>query len=163
MTGSIRDDAALGLLAGFFAGTEVGELRIPRCEACQRWHWYPKHRCPWCGDAGWSWHPAGSRAHLYTWARPRRAFHPDLSGREGEVVALVTVDEAPGVRLVTNLRDIDHPEIGMALEVGFDDVGGRCLPVFRPIPSPTEGDPVRSSDRSSAREKAPTSEVASDE
>lgn len=161
MTGGATPVAAPpNLLDGFFTGVEEGELRIPRCQACERWHWYPKHRCPWCGHAQWTWQAPGGLARLFTWSRARRAFHPRLAGREGEVIAVVELDGAPGVRLVTNLVGVDEPEIGMALEVVFAEVDERLLPVFRPLPDhrPEVGaDPPRPTGAPAA---PPTREVA---
>ena len=46
-----RDDFPLPdvddpLTAPYFAGAARGELMITRCEACERYVWYPDEQCP---------------------------------------------------------------------------------------------------------------------
>jgi uncharacterized OB-fold protein len=60
---------------------------------------------------------------------PKRTDETDETPR---IVALVQLEE--GVRLVSNLRDIDPQDVknDMEVEVSFAEVGGVRLPQFRP-------------------------------
>ena len=51
------------------------------------------------------------------------------------VIAIVSIDEQPDVRLVTNLVGIDPDDvrIGMPVEVTFEDHDPVFLPLFRPV------------------------------
>jgi uncharacterized OB-fold protein len=50
------------------------------------------------------------------------------------VIAIVELDEQPGLRLTTNLADcaLEDVKIGMRLAVTFERVGDTYLPLFRP-------------------------------
>ena len=66
---------------------------------------------------------------MHSWIVSRHPTEPDDAPR---IVALVDLEE--GVRLVSNLQDVDpaHVENDMPVEVVFADVDGFTLPQFRP-------------------------------
>ena len=118
----------------FWDGCRAGELRIPRCERCGRWIWYPAPTCPDCGDARHTWRPTSGGARLFTWVTVRRAFLPGYADRLPYVTALVELSEDPRVRLATFLRDAPAAGLraGMPMEVIFEPVSERLtLPAFR--------------------------------
>src|SRR5262245_53985195 len=86
-----------------FEGLACREIRLPCCGECGRFHWYPMPRCPHCQSSDIRWTSITGAARLYSWTVVRHAFHPSLRGALPYVVALVTFDDAPGVRLITNL------------------------------------------------------------
>lgn len=53
------------------------------------------------------------------------------------VIAIVDLDDAPGVRLTTNVVGCDPStvHIGMPVQVEFDHVDDVWVPVFRPVAS----------------------------
>lgn len=105
-----------------FEGLARREVRLPCCGDCGRFHWYPMPRCPHCQGGDIRWSPITSPATLYSWTVVRHAFQPALRGSLPYIVALVTFDDAPGVRLITNLVDVEPADIhvGMALRPSFD-------------------------------------------
>ena len=118
----------------FWEGTRAGELRIPRCNECGSWVWYPSAACPGCGGGAHAWTRVTGHGRVFTWVRVHRAFLPGYEGRVPFITALVELDE--GVRLATFLRDVppDGPRIGMRVEVTFERVDDRItLPMFRCI------------------------------
>ena len=73
------------------------------------------------------------RVHSYTLTH--YVFHPAFADAVPYPVALVELEEDPGVRIVSNLVQIDPRRIrsGMAVEVVFEDVSEEIsLPMFRP-------------------------------
>lgn len=56
---------------------------------------------------------------------------------EPYVVAIVELDEQPGLRLMTNLIGVavDDIRIGMPVQVVFESHGGVHLPLFGPVPA----------------------------
>ncbi len=116
---------------GFFAGLSRHELCFPRCRDCGRFHWYPLKHCPHCQGSDIGWQAVAGPAQLYSWTVVRYAFDPDFAGRLPYIVALVAFDEAPGVRLVSNLIEVETEdlEIGQALEPVFP---GDERVLFRP-------------------------------
>jgi uncharacterized OB-fold protein len=121
--------------APFWAGTLKGELRFPRCGSCQRFHWYPAVRCPFCHSPDIEWRSITSQPRVYTWTCVRRPLSPLFAIRGPHIVALVEFAEAPGIYLITNLVDCQPEEvhIGMPLEVVFQRVNDRLvMPLFKP-------------------------------
>jgi hypothetical protein len=115
------------LTAEFFAGAARGELVVPRCEQCDAWVWYPEPECPHCGGA-LSWRPTSGRGTLFSWAVVQRPFLPAFAEMVPFVTALVSLEEAPEVRIVTYVVDADAAELraDLPLEV-----------TFRPLTFPT--------------------------
>jgi len=71
--------------------------------------------------------------HSYTITHHRAA--PGFEDRVPFVVALVELEEQPGLRIISNLSGCgpDEMRIGMPVEVVFEDVTpGVTLPQFRP-------------------------------
>ena len=47
----------------FWDGVAAGELRLPRCSACQAWQWYPLPGVEHCPGASLDWTPVGPHGH----------------------------------------------------------------------------------------------------
>jgi uncharacterized OB-fold protein len=62
-----------------------------------------------------------------------------IPGSEPYVIAWVSIDEQPDVRLTTNLIDVEPEDVrvGLAVEVAFEHLEDVYIPLFRPV---TEGD-----------------------
>lgn len=118
--------------SGHFEALREGSIAFPYCARCERYHWYPMGRCPFCHGA-WYWKPASGPCRLLSWTRVYRHF----SAREDLVlpylVALVVFDDAPGVRLVSALMEVPPDPRPMAsLEPIIDaPQGGRPRLTFR--------------------------------
>jgi uncharacterized OB-fold protein len=85
--------------------------------------------CPRCGSLEWDVQEASGRGTVHSWIVSRHPTEPDRAPR---VVVLVDLEE--GVRLVSNLRDVDVSDVrnDMAVEVMFETVNDAVLPQFRP-------------------------------
>jgi uncharacterized OB-fold protein len=94
----------------FFAGAARDELLIPRCDECDRWVWYPEEACPGCGGA-LTWTATSGRGRLFSWAVVRRPFLPAFADLVPFVTALVELEEAPEVRIVTYVVDVDPADL----------------------------------------------------
>jgi hypothetical protein len=87
--------------------------------------------CPSCNSLAKDAVEASGRGWVYSFVMPQHPPDPFIEGRY--VVALVELEE--GVRIVSNLRDVDPDDvrIGMAVEVAFETFGGDLvLHQFRP-------------------------------
>ena len=105
---------------------------MPRCEDCGLVIFYPRSICPECRSRNTTWVDLSGRGTVYSYTVTRR-----IGGRWKDhtplVVAYVELEEGP--RMVTNLVDCDPEsvEIGVSVEVIFDDTGeGSAVPRFRP-------------------------------
>lgn len=111
------------------------ELRFQACAQCGTLRHPPGPMCPSCLSTEVKWVQAPPSARLFTFTVVHHASHPAVSERLPYVVALVEFDGMPGVRLVTNLTEIDPKavRIGMPIELWWDDTGdGQVVPRFRP-------------------------------
>jgi uncharacterized protein len=115
--------------AFFWEGTRNGQLLILHCDACDRWVHYPKPVCPRCGGPVAPKQASGRGVvHTYT------VTHNSVPGFEPPfAVVLVELEEQTGLRVVSNLVDVapDEVEIGMPVEVVFQEVEDVVLPLFR--------------------------------
>jgi hypothetical protein len=118
------------LTAEFFAGAARGVLTIPRCTGCDQWVWYPEERCPACGGA-LEWQVTSGQARLFSWAVVQRPFLPAFAEMVPFVTALVTLEEAPAVRIVTYVVDADPQSL--TADLPFEVT-------FRPLAFPTVPD-----------------------
>lgn len=121
-------DTANPLFAPYFDGLDAGELRFPRCDDCDRFHWYPKVRCPWCSGAALDWVPVARDGTLFSWTTVWHAFTTEFRNRVPYTVGLIEFPSAPGVRLVTRVT----------LTNGEEACCG--LPVRAVLPSKDDGD-----------------------
>ena len=71
------------------------------------------------------WTELAPRARLFSWAVVKRALHAPFQGIAPYISAVVELDEAPGVRLVTRVidRDPDSLRMNEPLSVVFEDLG----------------------------------------
>ena len=93
-------------------GLRHGTLRIPRCEDCGAWNWYPLAACRSCGGTRFAWQTLSPRGRLHSWTRVHRGF-TSRPIPTPFLVGLVDLLEAPGVRIPCRLRaDAGEPVIG---------------------------------------------------
>ncbi|MBU6283644.1 Zn-ribbon domain-containing OB-fold protein [bacterium] len=115
----------------FWDGLKQGKILVQRCKGCARLRHPPRPMCPHCNSLLWDTIEASGRGTLHSFVLPR---HPQWPWFEGTyVVALVDLEE--GLRLVTNLVDVDPAEVTIGMPVEgrvehFDD--GVSLHQFRP-------------------------------
>ena len=117
----------------FWDAAREERLLIKHCNACGKYHFYPRPFCPYCWSDDVEWFEASGRATLYTWSVVHRNDLPPFPERLPYVAAVVDLEEGP--RVMTNIVDCDPADlrIGMDLVVDFrsltDDI---TAPVFRP-------------------------------
>ena len=123
--------------AFFWEGCRDGELRILRCDSCGRYIHWPRPVCSNCLSTSLTPQPVSGRGRLYSYTIADQAFHPWFADKVPYVVAVIDLEEQPGLRIVTNL--VDHEDdyaVDMPVEVVFRQVADDLvLPLFRPIRS----------------------------
>jgi uncharacterized OB-fold protein len=125
----------------FWAAAARGELRLPRCDACGRFVWYPDGACRACGATAQTWTAVGGRGRLFSWSVVHRAFIPQLADAVPYVTGLVAIDEDPAVRLVTRVVDVEPAQLRVDMPVRvvfrplrFAGVAGSVpAPMFAPV------------------------------
>lgn len=126
-------------LQPFWAAAAEGRLSLPRCRQCARFNWYPAEQCIDCGGETFDWQDVAPRGRLFSWSVVERGLHPGYAGLTPFVPALVTLDEAPTVRLVTRLLEADPAtlDFNQPVTLVFEDLGypnittGVCAPLAR--------------------------------
>ncbi len=115
----------------FWDGAKDNRLLIQRCRACAALRHPPRPMCPHCRSLEWDAIESSGRGTVYSYVMPQ---HPPLPFFDDRyIVALIELEE--GVRLVSNLVDIDADDasIGMPVRVRYDTFDdGVVLPVFVP-------------------------------
>ena len=110
----------------YWNAAKEGVLRIKRCTACTKLHWYPRALCPYClGDTEWV--DASGLGTIYSVSVTRRA------GPVPYAIAYVKLDE--GVTMLTNIVDCDLDALGIGdrVKVSFKAAEGDfAVPMFTP-------------------------------
>ena len=126
---SITDDTR-----PFWEACRRHELVVQRCTACGAFRHPPAPVCWRCRSFAHDWTPVSGRGTVFSFATVHRAFLPGLEAAVPYVVAVVALDDAPGVRIVSNLVDVAPAavRIDLPVEVVFDDVSDAVtVPRFR--------------------------------
>jgi uncharacterized OB-fold protein len=115
----------------FWQAARERRLVAPRCADCGRFRMPPTPFCPHCQSTAVDWPELSGRATVYTYTVVNGyPGLPDIT----LVPVVVSLPDAPGVRLVSNVIDVDPEQvrIGAELMVDFHPVSdGWLLPVFR--------------------------------
>lgn len=119
----------------FWTGLRNHDLLIQRCGECGTLRNPPRPMCPHCQSLEWDTLKATGRGTVYSYVMPQ---YPPLPFMEYPyIVVLVELEE--GIRLVSNLIDIEPKdvEVGMPVEVCFEEFDGAAegklvLHQFRP-------------------------------
>ncbi len=117
----------------FWEAAKEGRLLLPKCNECNRVHWYPRYICPFCHSTDISWIEGSGEGTIYSYAVQHRAF-----GGWAEEVPFVTayIDLKEGDRMLTVLRGVDphKPEdiqIGSPVNIAFEEAdNGMFIPFW---------------------------------
>lgn len=122
----------------FWTSGADGHLRFLRCSACRAWAHPPQPVCRSCGSTELAPETVSGRARVLGWTLNHQPWHPAFA--PPYVIAIVGLVEDDGVRLTTNLIDVeaDAIGIGMEVEVVFEQDDDVWLPLFRPVGDPAE-------------------------
>jgi hypothetical protein len=117
----------------FWDGTQAGELRLQRCDACTNVYFPPRPFCPACGSRKVSVFTASGKGKLYSYVINHRPAAPGFT--PPYAIAVVELDEGP--RMMSNIVDCPQTpealELDMKLEVAFEKLDNKItLPLFRP-------------------------------
>jgi len=109
--------------AGFWDALAEGRLALCRCRDCRTWLHPPLERCRRCGGAT-SFEPLSGAGAVHSFIVMHRASVPGLGGGP-HVIALVDLDDAPGLRLSGRIADAAPADVV---------VGARVVTRVVPVP-----------------------------
>ncbi len=110
------------------------ELRIQCCKDCSQFQHPPMPFCGACGGGEIEWKQVSGKGRLFTFAVARYATHPALKSVLPYNIAVVMLDDAKPVRLVTNIVDAapDALRIDMPLTLIWEPIrDGGFVPRFK--------------------------------
>lgn len=122
------------LTAAYWDAAARGELQLPHCEACGKFHFYPRAACPHCGSQKLGWRAVSGYGEVYSFTVVHRAPSKGFEALVPYVVAVVALDEGP--HMMTRLVDVqsDTVRIGLRVQVAFEKQDEQtALPVFHPL------------------------------
>ena len=110
------------------------ELRIQRCVKCGRFRHPPMPFCGRCGSGDTEWAAVPGTGSVFSYTIVHHAAHSALKESVPYNIAVVHLDGADDVRLVSNILDAKPEEmkVGLRVVLAWDDNGeGTALPRFR--------------------------------
>jgi uncharacterized OB-fold protein len=118
----------------FWTSGEDGKLRFLRCQQCGYWLHPPAPRCPSCLSKELDVEAVSGQATLHTFTVNHQPWYPGLD--PPYVIAIVELPEQEGLRLTTGIVGCasDEVEIGMPLQVTFEQYEDVWLPFFERVP-----------------------------
>ncbi|WP_043258999.1 Zn-ribbon domain-containing OB-fold protein [Streptomyces prunicolor] len=120
--------------AFYWENAARGRLAVQACEECGQVQFPPNAVCESCQSQSLTARPVSGRATLYAMTVIRQAFHPAWKDSLPYVIAQVQLDDAPGIRIQTNIVQADPADLkaGDPLEVVYEQRGDVTVPQFRP-------------------------------
>ena len=127
--------------AAFWDHCAERRLLFQSCAACEQTRHPPTPICSRCGSTRLQWVEAPEHATVFTFTVVHHPSHPAVIGHLPYVVAVVDFPQLAQVRLVTNVTDVDPPQmrVGLSVRLWWDrladaDAAARpmYLPRFRP-------------------------------
>jgi 3-oxo-4,17-pregnadiene-20-carboxyl-CoA hydratase alpha subunit len=109
-------------------------LVVQRCTSCRHTRLPPAPVCPECRSADSDWLEVPGRGEVYTYTVVHRAI---ASGQDLPfVIAVIALEDAGGVRILSNLVGVDPDRVGIGLpvELVWEDMSEHlAIPRFRPV------------------------------
>lgn len=117
----------------YWSAARNHQLLIQQCDACGRYIFYPRRRCPTCFSAEIGWVEASGRARVRAYTVVQNNAPSAFLEEMPFVIAIVELEE--GVPMTTNIVGCDPQEVytEMPVEVVFEELTPEVtLPKFRP-------------------------------
>ena len=116
----------------FWTGGADGRLRFLRCRPCGTWVHPPAPVCPACLSRDVAPEAVSGRATVLTFTLNHQPWVP--APDHPYAIAIVEIEEQPGLRLMTNLVNCppEAVRIGMRVRVVFEQHEDVYIPLFEP-------------------------------
>lgn len=107
----------------FWDAVKAGELKLPKCRACEKLHYFPRPFCPFCFSWDLEWVRCSGRGTIYSYVINHRPA-PGFEDEGPYVIAVVALEEGP--RMMGNMVGIEpDPElipVDLPVEIVFEHV-----------------------------------------
>lgn len=121
----------------FWDATARHELVAAQCTDCGTFRMPPTPFCPCCQSQRITWARLSGSGEIYSYTIVERAILPGMEDHLPYVPTVITLDGAGGVRLISNVVEVEVADIrvGMAVQVVWDDLPGQGVAVPRFVPA----------------------------
>ena len=119
----------------FWDAAAQHRLVVAQCGTCGTCRMPPTPFCPACQSQQIDWKTLSGLGEIYTYTIVDRAILPGMADHLPYVPAVITLEGGGGVRLISNVVDVELADlaIGMPVQVVWDDLReGVAVPRFRP-------------------------------
>lgn len=112
------------LTQGWWDAVRRHEVAIQECGDCLTLRHPPQGTCPNCGSEKVQWRTMSGKGTVYSYIVVHQTALPSWRGAVPYHIVMVTLDDAPEIRLYGNIVDVANEdlEIGLAVSAVFDDV-----------------------------------------
>jgi uncharacterized OB-fold protein len=117
---------------GFYDACRAHQLTIQHCRQCGQFQHPPRALCSKCHSFDLEWAPVSGGGTVFSYTIVHHPIGP-VADRVPYNIVTVELEGTGGARLISNVIDAspDEVEIGMPVEVSWDDVAGELtLPRF---------------------------------
>jgi len=121
----------------FWRACRAGRLEFRRCVACNYFVHPPRPVCPRCRGRELAPTPVSGRGRVFSYTINYQAWFPGQA--VPYAIALVEIEEQPGLRLTTNIVNcpLDRIDVGMRVRVVFENLTDEvAVPLFEPEDRP---------------------------
>ena len=109
------------------------ELRMQKCKECENIRFPVSIVCPECHSMEAEWVKLSGKGKIYSFIVFRQAYHPAYKNDIPYAVAIIELEEGPRMESTITGCKMEDIQVGMPVEVIFDDVTEEiALPKFRP-------------------------------
>lgn len=119
----------------FWDAAAQHRLVVAQCRTCGTCRMPPTPFCPACQSQQIDWKTLTGLGEVYAYTIVDRAILPGMADHLPYVPAVITLEGGGGVRLISNVVDVELAElaIGMPVQVVWDDLReGVTVPRFSP-------------------------------
>ena len=116
----------------FWTGGAQGQLLVLHCQDCGHWLHPAGPVCPSCFSKILKPEAVSGKGTVFSFTINAKAWAPGME--VPYVIAVVALNEQPGLQLLTNLKGVapEAVRIGMPVEVFFEQDEDVWMPMFRP-------------------------------
>lgn len=97
--------------APFWQYAAEGKLAVQVCSGCDSARFPPRPYCPACQSSSHQWHIATGAGTIWSYVIPHAPLLPAFGEQLPYVVALVELDDYPGIRLVGAITETPEADI----------------------------------------------------
>ena len=118
-----------------------GQILVRECSDCRTIQHPPEDVCHNCGGQNFDLREVAGTGTLYSYTVVRHPIHPGLVDRVPYIVAVVSLDNLPEVRLTANLLETppETVRVGMAVRAVWEEIpdpdGGETIRLLQWVPA----------------------------